>query len=99
MKDKKEINKPACRRITILILFMFTILGYLGYNIYSYWNKINNNYQEKEKLSKELTNLLSDEETLNSEIVKLSDPEYVARFAREKFLYSKNGEIIFRIIK
>ena len=28
---------------------------------------------------------------------KLQDPDYVARYAREKYLYSKDGEIIIRI--
>ena len=28
----------------------------------------------------------------------LQDPNYIARFAREKYLYSKNGEIIIRIV-
>ena len=34
---------------------------------------------------------------LKSEVAKLQDPDYVARYAREKYLYSKSGEIIIRI--
>ncbi|NLC48199.1 MAG: septum formation initiator family protein, partial [Tenericutes bacterium] len=40
---------------------------------------------------------LTEEETLKSEINKLKDPEYMARYAREKYLYSKNDEIIIKI--
>ena len=31
------------------------------------------------------------------ELYLLKDPDYIARFAREKYLYSKSGEIIIRI--
>ena len=33
----------------------------------------------------------------NSDIKKLKDPEYVARYAREKYMYSKDGELIIRL--
>ena len=39
------------------------------------------------------------EEKLNSDVEKLKNPEYVARYLREKFLYSKEGEYIIRIPK
>ena len=28
---------------------------------------------------------------------KLQDPDYIARYAREKYLYSKDGEFILKI--
>ena len=37
------------------------------------------------------------EEVLKSDATKLQDPDYVARYAREKYLYSKDGEIILQI--
>ena len=41
--------------------------------------------------------LKEDEENLNIELKKLQDPDYIARFARENYLYSKNGEYIIKI--
>ena len=51
------------------------------------------------KISRRITynEKLSDEEELNDEINKLQDPEYMAKYAREKYLYSKKGEIIIKI--
>jgi cell division protein FtsB len=40
---------------------------------------------------------LETEEELKSEISKLQDPEYMARYAREKYLYSGSDEIIIKI--
>ena len=37
------------------------------------------------------------EEELKLDANKLQNPEYVARYAREKYLYSKDGELILRI--
>ena len=36
-------------------------------------------------------------EELEGTVTKLQDPDYVARYAREKYLFSKDGEIIIRI--
>ena len=56
---------------------------------------------DKQKEKKEFTVMLEElkvkEEELNSTVTKLQNPDYVARYAREKYLYSKNGEIIIRI--
>ncbi len=52
---------------------------------------------QKEALKDKLSNLKEEEEILNSDIKKLEDPDYVARYAREKYLYSKDGELIIRI--
>ena len=43
-----------------------------------------------------LVGLQDEEDVLNSDIKKLEDPEYVARYAREKYMYSKDGELIIR---
>ena len=44
-----------------------------------------------------LADLEEQEEILKTDIQKLEDPEYVAKYAREKYLYSKEGELIIRI--
>lgn len=40
--------------------------------------------------------LLDTEEALKAEVQKLKDPDYVERYAKEKFLYTKDDEIIIR---
>ena len=43
--------------------------------------------------------LVSEEELLEKEVNKLQDPEYIAKYAREKYLYSKDGEYIIKIVE
>ena len=52
---------------------------------------------EEQKLNKEKNELLDEEETVQADIKRLSDPDYIARYVREKYMYSKEGELILRI--
>jgi len=56
-----------------------------------------NKYKEKEKLSLELMELKEKEQELSTDVEKLKDPEYVGRYLREKFLYSKEGELVIKM--
>ena len=53
--------------------------------------------EQKKQLEDRIASLKEEEKVLESDIQKLEDPSYVARYAREKYLYSKDGEIIIRI--
>ena len=54
------------------------------------------NKQEINHLQNSYEELLDTEEALKAEVQKLKDPNYVERYAKEKFLYTKDGEIIIR---
>ena len=54
------------------------------------------NKQEISLLEESYQELLDTEEALKAEVQKLQDPEYVERYAKEKFLYTKEDEIIIR---
>lgn len=90
-------TKKEKRRVLLGLLILSVMISYLSVFIYNYWNKILDNKQEKIKLEQEYQALLKEESELNSEIVKMSDPEYIAKYAREKYSYSKNGELIIKV--
>ncbi len=93
----KKVTKKAKRRITILTILLIGLIVGLGASFFSNFATIIQNKKEVAKLSTQYNELLEKETSLKSEVVKLQDPDYVARYAREKYLYSKNGEIIIRI--
>lgn len=78
--------------VTSLVIIIGTI-----YTIGRYWIEIFDKYQEKNELRVKLTNLKEKQEALQVDANKLQDPDYIARYAREKYSYSKDGEIILRI--
>ncbi len=54
-------------------------------------------YKEKDQLNEKLDNLKEEEQELSTDVLKLQDPEYIARYLREKFYYSKNNEYIIKL--
>lgn len=92
-----KCSKKDKRRLLIWSLLIVIVLSYLGVFTYNYWSKILDNYKTKEELEKKYEDLLSNEKKLNSEVTKLQDPDYAAKYAREKFMYTKDGELIIRI--
>ena len=48
----------------------------------------------KYELKDVLEDLKRKEYELNIDIEKLNDPEYLAKYIKEKYMYSKDGEII-----
>ena len=69
----------------------------MSYTLGKYWIEIFDKYREKKELEKELISLKEKEEELKVDANKLQNPDYIARYAREKYLYSKDGEYILQI--
>ena len=94
-KSKSEIK--ARRRMVFLGLSSVIIIFATTFTIGRYWVEIFDKYQEKKLLEDELLSLKEKEEELKVDANKLQNPDYVARYAREKYLYSKEGEFILQI--
>ena len=96
IKIKHKVTKKERRRLTIFILSFIFIIGFTCINIFPDWLKIMKNKQEITVLEESYQELLDTEEALKAEVQKLQDPDYVERYAKEKFLYTKDDEIIIR---
>ena len=93
----KKATKKDKRRILVLVVILIPLLILFVSNMWKYGVQIYKNRKEKQELDIVYKKTLQEEEKLQSEIIKLQDPDYVARYAREKYLYSKDGEIIIKI--
>ncbi len=93
---KRKVKKKARRIATFglisiaLIIFIVITLGRVFFDIVD-------KYKEKRELENQLIALQEKEKELENDVNKLEDPEYLARYAREKYFYSKDGELILRI--
>lgn len=90
-------RKKVRKNILLLLIFYVTLGLILLQSLGSTTYQIIQKRIDKKKYSEELSDLKDKEEELKSTVTKLQDPDYVARYAREKYLYSKEGEIIIRI--
>lgn len=94
---KRKLKKKAFKRFLLLLPCTVVLLVVLVVSIGKYWVDIVNKYQENESLQQELIKLKEKELELAVDVQKLEDPEYIARYAREKYLFSKDGEVILKI--
>lgn len=93
----RKITKKSKRRVILISIFTISLISLLLVNIFSVWKQLLKKSEEKAFYTKELKRLQEEEEYLKVEVEKLKDPDYVARYAREQYLYSKDGEFNIRI--
>lgn len=85
------------RRLVLITIICFFIICLCVISSVSNIVKIRAKKEEKAELTKKLEELKEEEVTLKDDVEKLKNPEYAARYAREKYLYSKYGEKILKI--
>jgi len=94
---KTRVKKKKLKRKTLMLfvlLFGFTAIVLSSYN---YIVDIYRMSKEKKELKEELKELKEKEKELKLDASKLQDSDYIARYAREKYFYSKEGEYIIKI--
>ena len=95
-KRKKKKLKHGIRFFLAFVIFG-SITGILGYNLINNIMIINDMNLKKKELNDQIVDLGKQKEVLENDILKLEDPDYIARYVREKYFYSKDGELILRI--
>lgn len=93
----KKRKKKSRKKTMVLTLIALCVIVVSTYVFSTYFFEIYNIYVEKKELTKEIAELGVEEEKLKSDVQKLKDPEYIARYAREKYSYSKDGEYIIKL--
>lgn len=81
----------------LLTLICFGIITLVCYSVFSVFVDVYEKRNEKKVLSVKLYELREDNERLKVEVNRLKDIEYVARYVREKYLYSGKNEYVFRL--
>ena len=89
LQAKRRLLVFGTISIVIIIAFIFSTSNYI-----KTLNSLNN---ETNKLNGLLEELQEHGDDLKIEINKLQDPEYIAKYARENYDYSKEDEIIIKI--
>ena len=95
-KKKRKVSKHKIRFFFAFIVF-FGITTALGYNLFSNVISIKKMQAEKKELSDKIISLKEEKKVLESDIKKLEDSDYIAKYVREKYFYSKDGELILRM--
>lgn len=96
VKKRRRYTVKTKSRMVVIFIFFGAIIFTLGYTLVHDMSQIRSMKIEMKKLEVERVLLKEDEEATLADIKRLSDPAYIARYAREKYFYSKEGEIILR---
>lgn len=92
----KKTRKEKKRLFVISSIIVLLIISLVS-SVAGEWTKVMENKSKITSLTKEYNELLSEEEKLVSDVTKFQDEEYLLRYAKEKFMYSENGELIIRM--
>ena len=96
-KSSKRNKRKKRRRIFLVTLLCLAINAYVIYSVGSILTNVYDMKKESKQLESKLEELKEEEDILKSEVKKLKDPVYVAKYAREKFFYSGDNEYIIRM--
>ncbi len=99
MNTKKKIPTASKHRLMIFGTLSIILMGYFFVTLITYTINIQNLKEKQKELTTELSSLKDDAADLSNTIQKLKDPDYIARYARENYDYSKAGEYIIKIKK
>ncbi len=97
MATVKKKNKGSTFRFLTLGVISVIVVSAVFTTLSKMWLNIYEKYNEKKDLEVELVSLRENNEALEIDVEKLQDPEYVARYLKEKYFYSSNDEYIIRI--
>lgn len=94
---RRRVSKQSKRRLMIFGVLSIVAIVYFFVTLFSYTYNYISLKNEERNLKNELVALQDEKANLKIEIEKLNDPEYVARYAKENFLYSADGEYVIKI--
>lgn len=93
---KKKIS--LCKiRILVSVIFFSGVIVTLAGNCYNNIKLIEKMKNEKERLESQVVVLKEEKELLETDILKLKDDDYIAKYVREKYYFSKDGELILKL--
>ena len=91
-----KTSKKERKRLFLITIAIVLLLVILVGSVYSDWQEILQNRRSEVELSLKYEKLLDDEIKLSAEITKLQDDEYLARYAKEKYMLSSKGDTILK---
>lgn len=93
----KRVKKTTKMRLSVLGTLSIAAIVYFGFTLFYHMYTIYDLNKQKNELENKYVELQKEADDLQNEINKLNNPEYLARYAREKYSYSKDGEYIIKL--
>lgn len=85
------------KRLILLSFITISLLAVLFFSVYPKFMQIITNNRDIETKKIEYEESLKQNDILSAKVNKMQDPNYMERYAKEKYLYSSSDEIIIRM--
>ncbi|AVV08545.1 septum formation initiator family protein [Listeria monocytogenes] len=98
MKKTRSRRRIALFRRLVFMAIIFAVVG--GLLTITYTKQVLTLKEKKEKqvqVDKKMVAMKDEQDSLNEQIKKLHNDDYIAKLARSEYYLSKDGEIIFNI--
>lgn len=97
MKRQQRRRKRLIRRLISFAIITAIVVGFMtSYHVNQrmlHTEKVN----EYEQMQEELETLTNEQTSLEDEIDRLNDDDYILEIARSNYFYSKKGELLFKL--
>ncbi|MGY3749898.1 FtsB family cell division protein [Vagococcus acidifermentans] len=100
MYEYQKIGKTFVyrrRRLTLVFVLAIVFFSIAGFNLFRNGQRLLALQEKKEEVKAEQTEVSQEKKVLKNEVQLLKDDEYVAKLARAKYFYSKEGEQVYSI--
>ena len=87
------------RRLAVIFIGALVIFAILGFQIFRDLQRMNQLNELKVEANTELSQVNADVNQLTEEVTMLKDDDYVAKLARSKYFYSKEGEQVYPVLE
>ncbi|EOZ5810195.1 septum formation initiator family protein [Enterococcus hirae] len=87
------------RRLAVIFIGALVIFAILGFQIFRDMQKMNQLNELKVEANTELSQVNADVDQLTQDVSLLKDDDYVAKLARSKYFYSKEGEQVYPVLE
>lgn len=87
------------RRLAAIFVGALVIFGIIGVQIFHDMQRMHQLNELRVEANTEMKEVNADVDQLHQDVSLLKDDEYVAKLARSKFFYSKDGEKVYPILE
>lgn len=87
------------RRLAVIFIGALVIFAILGFQIFRDMQSMNQLNELKVEANTELSQVNADVDQLTQDVSLLKDDDYVAKLARSKYFYSKEGEQVYPVLE
>lgn len=84
------------RRLAIIFSIAAVVFTLMGWNLYHNYRQMDKLQAEAQEVKQEQQQVAEEKKQLEAKVSLLKDEDYVAKLARQKYYWSKDGETIYR---